>query len=158
MKRFVLVFLITIVLGIGLYFVGMLFVSHEDDYSYENEEEAELYIDIYELEISLASLMSMVEEGQTVVVFMGNKNDETTQKVGEVISGIAGIEDLNIYYLEKEENETYQELMNEYPLVSDYIKFSPVILVFKDNDFVGGLPGEVKEKNIINFFSYTEVM
>ena len=52
----------------------------------------------------------------------------------------------------------YQNLLASYPELNNYMNFTPVILVFRNKEFIGGLPGEVEKKNLIHFLEYTEVI
>lgn len=159
MKRFLVVFLTTLLIG-GIVFLIFSFIPKSEEIIEEQpEEEEEVYIDPYSNEIVIEDLLSTVADKETLVVFIGNKDEEVTKNVGEVLSQIKEVADLNLYYIENSSitTEIYQELVLAYPDLADYIKFSPVILVFKDKNFVGGLPGEVDEMNITTFFSYTEI-
>ena len=72
------------------------------------------------------------------------------------------MQNINIYYLERQDDISlslsYQNLLASYPELNNYMNFTPVILVFRNKEFIGGLPGEVEKKNLIHFLEYTEVI
>ena len=164
MKRLFVAFFITITIGLSIYLLSTIF-HKEGEEKNSNEEIIE---NTYEFDISYAntikleSLLDTINNNEKTVILIGNKEESETKKVSSLLGNIDGIESLNIYYMEKEESwldsSSYQDLLINYPELSNYISFTPVLLVFKQNTFVGGLPGEVEERNITQFFKYTEIM
>ena len=165
MKRLLLVFLATLVMGTGIYLTVSL-LSKEDEkektpsIDVEKEITYEFNFD-YGVMITFDELATTIKENKEAIILIGEQAEEATKKVSSILVNIENISDEKVYYIEREEkpNEgVYQNLVTLYPELSSYLNFTPVILVFKDNTFVGGLPGEVEEKNITNFLEYTEVL
>ena len=165
MKRFIITCLLTIIIGMSI-FVIYSFLSKEKDQD-ESQTEQESVEENYEFDISYAKQISTEElenilnkEG-TTFIFIGRSTEDATKKVSTILRSIEKIDSLNFYYLEKDEidNTTlYQDLPMNYPDISNYINFTPVILAFRNNQFLGGLPGEVKSKNVVNFLNYIETL
>ena len=166
MRRLIIAFVITIVLGVGIYCLTTFIFKDKEEVTVNKEEENSE--ETYDFNISYGTKISLEEMGETisnneeVIILIGNEEEDTTKKVSSILGNVENIDSLNVYYLEKEEmvsNETlYQSLFTTYPELSNYLNFTPVILVFKDNTLIGGLPGGVEEKNIVNFLEYTEVL
>ena len=164
MRRLLIVCIITICLGGCIYFVTTLFTKEERANETSNEEEVE---ETYEFDIYYGTKISFEEieleivKNEEVIILIGAEEEEATKKVSSILGNIEDIESHNVYYLEKSEmtdEEIYQNLLNNYPNLSNYINFTPVILVFKNNELIGGLPGEVEERNIKAFLEYAEVI
>lgn len=164
MKRLLITFIVTIVLGVGLYFLVTIFTDKNEEEIPVNKEET---IEKEEFDISnwtaisIEDLLEVLQNNEEVIIFVGNKDDENTKKVSTTLGNTENIDSLNIYYLEKgeniNENTSYQTLLTTYPTLSNYMNFTPVILVFRENTLIGGLPGGVEEKSLVQFFEYTEV-
>lgn len=164
MKRLLIVFIITICLGGCIYFITTLFPKDDLESEFPNEEETE---ESYEFDISygkkttLEEIETEIVNNKEVIILIGTEKEDVTKKVSSILGTIENIESHNVYYLEKSEmtdEETYQNLLNNYPDLSNYINFTPVILVFRNNELIGGLPGEVEERNIKAFLEYAEVI
>ncbi len=161
MRRFIITCVITVVLGVGVYLVvDFIGKNNGEDVPVNEEIEETMQIDVYQNKITMEELMDIAIDAETLVVFVGNQEDEATINVGTVLSSIPEIETFPFYYLEKEELDAslYQSLLISYPELENYINFTPVILVFKNNILFGGLPGEVEKRNVIQFFEYAELM
>lgn len=165
MRRLIIAFVITIVLGVGIYCLTTFIFKDREEVAVNKEENVkEIYkFDIsYGTKISLKEMEEAISNNEETVIFIGNEEEDATKKVSSILGKLENIDSLNIYYLEREEmvsNENlYQSLFTTYPELSNYMNFTPVILVFKDNTLIGGLPGGVEEKNIVNFLEYTEVL
>ena len=163
MRRLVIVFILTIVVGVGIYLIStMVFNQEEKKVLEEKETEPILFDDSYSKEITIDHFEEEIKNNEQMIIFIGRKEEEATKKVSNVLKKVENIDELNVYYLEKEEkiNEqpSYQNLLSTYKELSNYMNFTPVILVFKNNTFIGGLPGEVEEKNLLQFLEYTEVI
>ena len=161
MTRFIITCVITVVLGVGVYLVvDFIGKNNGEDVPVNEEIEETMQIDVYQNKITMEELMDIAIDAETLVVFVGNQEDEATINVGTVLSSIPEIETFPFYYLEKEELDAslYQSLLISYPELENYINFTPVILVFKNNILFGGLPGEVEKRNVIQFFEYAELM
>lgn len=163
MRRLVIVFILTIVVGVGIYLIStMIFNQEEKKVLEEKETEPILFDDSYSKEITIDHFEEEIKNNEQMIIFIGRKEEEATKKVSNVLKKVENIDELNVYYLEKEEkiNEqpSYQNLFSTYKELSNYMNFTPVILVFKNNTFIGGLPGEVEEKNLLQFLEYTEVI
>ncbi len=163
MRRLVIVFILTIVVGVGIYLIStMIFNQEEKKVLEEKETEPILFDDSYSKEITIDHFEEEIKNNEQMIIFIGRKEEEATKKVSNVLKKVENIDELNVYYLEKEEkiNEqpSYQNLLSTYKELSNYMNFTPVILVFKNNTFIGGLPGEVEEKNLLQFLEYTEVI
>ena len=163
MRRLIIAFIITIVLGVGIYFLTTLFTGQEEDIptNKEKAEEKEEYAVSNWQKITIEDLKEKLEAKEEIVLFIGKTEDENTKKVSTNLGNIDNIDSLNVYYLEKteemNEDTLYQNFLTTYPDLSNYMNFTPVILVFRENVLIGGLPGGVEEKNLINFLKYTEV-
>ena len=163
MRRLVIVFILTIVVGVGIYLIStMIFNQEEKKVLEEKETEPILFDDSYSKEITIDHFEEEIKNNEQMIIFIGRKEEEATKKVSNVLKKVENIDELNVYYLEKEEkiNEqpSYQNLLSTYKELSNYMNFTPVILVFKNNTFIGGLPVEVEEKNLLQFLEYTEVI
>ena len=163
MRRLVIVFILTIVVGVGIYLIStMIFNQEEKKVLEEKETEPILFDDSYSKEITIDHFEEEIKNNEQMIIFIGRKEEEATKKVSNVLKKVENIDELNVYYLEKEEkiNEqpSYKNLLSTYKELSNYMNFTPVILVFKNNTFIGGLPGEVEEKNLLQFLEYTEVI
>ena len=163
MRRLVIVFILTIVVGVGIYLIStMIFNQEEKKVLEEKETEPILFDDSYSKEITIDHFEEEIKNNEQMIIFIGRKEEEATKKVSNVLKKVENIDELNVYYLEKEEkiNEqpSYQNLLSTYKELSNYMNFTPVILVFKNNTFIGGLPVEVEEKNLLQFLEYTEVL
>ena len=160
MRRLLIACVITIVLGVGIYLVGDLIIKNKEDEPVAEKTEETVQIDVYQNKITTEELIDTIKDKETIVVFLGSQEDEATINVGKTLGSIKEIESFSLYYLEKKELDdlTYQSLLNNYPDLTNYLNFTPVILVFKESTLVGGLPGEVEKKNIIQFFNYVELM
>lgn len=160
MKRLVMAFIITILIGLALYFIISLLVSEPvtNDSKTSEKEVTYEFDDSYSKEITVSNLETEIQSGDEIVVLIGQKQEDATKKVSSILGHIEGIESLNVYYLEKDDQTNYQNLLDHYPLLSNYLNFTPVILVFRDQTLIGGLPGEVEQKNLTAFFNYTSVL
>ena len=160
MRRLLIACVITIVLGVGIYLVGDLIIKNKEDEPVAEKTEETVQIDVYQNKITTEELIDTIKDKETIVVFLGSQEDEATINVGKTLGSIKEIESFSLYYLEKKELDDlmYQSLLNNYPDLTNYLNFTPVILVFKESTLVGGLPGEVEKKNIIQFFNYVELM
>lgn len=160
MKRLFMAFLITLVLGVGLYFITTLIGSKKETTSVTKEITYE-FDDSYSKEVTIDKLSENINDQEEVIVLIGEKKQETTKKVSTIL-GDLNIKKTNIYYLEREDKMvnslSYQNLLVSYPELSNYMNFTPVILVFRNHTFIGGLPGEVEAKNITQFLEYAEVI
>ncbi len=162
MKRFLLSFIITIALGLGLYFlITAIFTSDNNSEIPEIEEVTYEFDDSYSTQTLVEDLAPLIASKEEIIILIGKKEEEATKKVSSLLGSIDNIDNLNVYYLEKEDQiektSAYQNLLTNYEELSSYMNFAPVILVFKNNTFIGGLPGEVEIRNIKNFLEYTEV-
>lgn len=164
MKRLLIAFLITIALGLIIYFVTNTLFKDSNNHNNESkmkEEQIKYNFDMsYGIEITIEEMKDIIKNNSKTIILIGKKNEKPTKKVSTILGEIPNIENSNIYYLEKADtlnnNKSYQELLTTYPELSNYLNFAPVILAFKSNSLIGGLPGEVEEKNIISFLEYTE--
>ena len=157
MKRLGIAFLITIILGGIIYLFVSIFKEEE-----KNTIKEEIYFDFsYGKEITLDELEQVLKK-DFAVILMGNKENKATKTVSLLLKNIKSENKVNYYYLEKKDSfnneEIYENFMLSYPSISNYMNFSPVILVFNNNSFIGGLPGEVKERNLTQFLEYTQVL
>ena len=162
MKRLFIAFGITLIIGLLIFLVSTFFKPKDTKLEEEDPviEEKTYEFDIsYAEEIALEEASSKIEENEKVLILLGKKDEDATKKVSSLLKDVE-IKEATIYYIEKEEEneEVYQSLMNTYPNLSNYLNFAPVILVFKDNELLGGLPSEVEEKNLLNFLEYTKVI
>ena len=165
MKRLGIVFIATLVIGTGIYLVvSFLTDKKEEDTTPSVSEPKEITYEFnfdYGTTIQFDELASTVKENSEAIILIGSEKEEATKKVSSLLGNIENISNEKVYYIEREDSSyesAYQELISLYPELSSYLNFTPVLLVFKDNTFVGGLPGEVEEKNITNFLEYTEVL
>lgn len=165
MRRLVIASVITIIIGVCTYFI-LTNIGDETDKKTEEteniEQEEKIELDIsYATEIQIEELEEKIHESDEVIVLIGNKDEESTKKVSNRLGKVENIDSFHVYYLEKEEDinqsDAYHNLLSSDEDLSNYMNFTPVILVFRNNTFIGGLPGEVEEKNISNFLKYTEV-
>lgn len=164
MKRLFLTSLITIVIGIGIFIVYELFFTRENIETPEIKEQNTEQI--YEFDISYAQnvaieeLKNIIEKEENLLLFIGREEEETTKKISTILSELKDTNQFNLYYLEKERDiektSAYQDLLTSYPDITNYINFTPVILAFKNNQFIAGLPGGVEQKNLANFLEYIE--
>ena len=165
MKRLLITCVITIIIGLGIIFIG----NKVTDKTLESEIKtpttpAEPTYDFdlsYGSEIAWDELSHIIQNQDQVVILIGEKEEDATKKVSSLLGSIENIESLNVYYLEKEQEiqeDTFNNLLTTYPDLNNYLNFTPVILVFKNNTLIGGLPGETEVKNIENFFSYTQII
>ncbi len=163
MKRLLISFAITLALGLTLYFVFNL-VKGKDEQSIDNTPVEETYeFDIsYGTQTTLEEVEEKIKNKEELIVFIGNQEEKATKKVSNILGKVENIETLKVYYLEKEEElkdeEKLEQFLNDYQGLSNYIPFTPVILVFKNNTLIGGLPGEIEERNLITFLQYTEMI
>lgn len=163
MKRLLISFSVTITIGLMIYFSLALIKENDSEVKEDTikQEEKNYEFDIsYGEEININSMASTISEHENVIILLGEREKDATKKVSSLLGKVEKIDTIPIYYIEKENsNKTiYQNLINKYPTLSNYINFTPVILVFKNNELIGGLPGEVEEKNILNFLKYTEII
>ena len=164
MKRLGIVFLATLVIGTGIYLLVNFLTNKEEAATPTVSEPKEITYEFtfdYGTSIQFNELSSTLKENREAIILIGKEKEEATKKVSTLLGNIENISSEKVYYIEREDSSyenSYQELISLYPELSSYLNFTPVILVFKDNTFVGGLPGEVEEKNIINFLEYTEVL
>ena len=163
MKRFFISFLVTVILGAGLYFLITSFLKNNSEEREEpnNIEENYDFDDSYSTRTTIEELESLISSNEQIIILIGKEKEEATKKVSSILGSIENIDDLNVYYLEKEDQiektTAYQNLLTNYPELSNYLNCAPVILVFRNNTLIGGLPGEIEEKNLLNFLEYTEV-
>lgn len=166
MRRLIIACIITIILGVSIYcFTTFIFKDKEEvavNKEDKNSEETYEFDISYGTKINLEDMEEVIANNKDVVILIGNKEEDATKKVSSLLGNVENVDSLNIYYLEREEmvgkEDLYQSLFVTYPELSNYLNFTPVILVFKDNTLMGGLPGGVEAKNIINFLEYTEVL
>lgn len=165
MRRLLIAFIMTIILGIGIYFITTFITKNKIENEPLNQEVVEetYEFDIsYSKKITLEEILPKITSSGEVIILIGTEEEDATKKVSSMLGNIENIELHNIYYLEKDEvinnEEAYQNLFNAYPDLSRYMNFTPVILVFKNNELIGGLPGEVEERNIKAFLEYAKVI
>lgn len=166
MKRLLLTSLITIVIGIVIFITYELFFIKENVETSETEQQN--IEQIYEFDISYAKkvaieeLKNIIEEEETILIFIGKEEEEATKKISTILSDLKDVYKFNLYYLEKEsgieKTLAYQDLLTSYPDITNYINFTPVILAFKNNQFIAGIPGGVEQKNIVSFLEYIETL
>ncbi len=161
MKRLFIAFLITLVLGAGIYLFTTLIGNKEENSPVKNEEITYEFDDSYSQEATIDTLSENINNEEDVIVLIGKKEEEPTKKVSTLLGDLA-MQNINIYYLERQDDISlslsYQNLLASYPELNNYMNFTPVILVFRNKEFIGGLPGEVEKKNLIHFLEYTEVI
>lgn len=161
MKRLFIAFLITLVLGVGIYFITTLIGNKEETTPVIKEEITYEFDDSYSETVTIDALSENINTEEEVIILIGKKEEDPTKKVSTIL-GELEMQDTNIYYLERQDNISeslsYQNLLASYPELNNYMNFTPVILVFRNREFIGGLPGEVEKKNITQFLEYTEVI
>ena len=161
MKRLFIAFLITFVLGAGIYLFATLIGNKKENSPVKNEEITYEFDDSYSQEATIDTLSENINNEEDVIVLIGKKEEEPTKKVSTLLGDLA-MQNINIYYLERQDDISlslsYQNLLASYPELNNYMNFTPVILVFRNKEFIGGLPGEVEKKNLIHFLEYTEVI
>ena len=161
MKRLFIAFLITLVLGAGIYLFTTLIGNKKENSSVKNEEITYEFDDSYSQEATIDTLSENINNEEEVIVLIGKKEEEPTKKVSTLLGDLE-MQNINIYYLERQDDISlslsYQNLLASYPELNNYMNFTPVILVFRNKEFIGGLPGEVEKKNLIHFLEYTEVI
>ena len=161
MKRLFIAFLITLVLGAGIYLFTTLIGNKKENSPVKNEEITYEFDDSYSQEATLDTLSENINNEEDVIVLIGKKEEEPTKKVSTLLGDLE-MQNINIYYLERQDDISlslsYQNLLASYPELNNYMNFTPVILVFRNKEFIGGLPGEVEKKNLIHFLEYTEVI
>ena len=153
MKRLLLTSLITIVIGIVIFITYELFFIKENVETSETEQQN--IEQIYEFDISYAKKVA-IEELKNII------EEEATKKISTILSDLKDVYKFNLYYLEKEsgieKTLAYQDLLTSYPDITNYINFTPVILAFKNNQFIAGIPGGVEQKNMVSFLEYIETL
>ena len=161
MKRLFIAFLITLVLGVGIYFITTLIGNKEETTPVIKEEITYEFDDSYSENVTIDALSENINNEEEVIILIGKKEEDPTKKVSAIL-GELEMQDTNIYYLERQDNISeslsYQNLLASYPELNNYMNFTPVILVFRNREFIGGLPGEEEKKNITQFLEYTEVI
>lgn len=161
MKRLFIAFLITLVLGAGIYLFTTLIGNKKENSPVKNEEITYEFDDSYSQEATIDTLSENINNEEDVIVLIGKKEEEPTKKVSTLLGDLE-MQNINIYYLERQADISlslsYQNLLASYPELNNYMNFTPVILVFRNKEFIGGLPGEVEKKNLIHFLEYTEVI
>lgn len=161
MKRLFIAFLITLVLGVGIYFITTLIGNKEETTPVIKEEITYEFDDSYSENVTIDALSENINNEEEVIILIGKKEEDPTKKVSAIL-GELEMQDTNIYYLERQDNISeslsYQNLLASYPELNNYMNFTPVILVFRNREFIGGLPGEAEKKNITQFLEYTEVI
>ena len=161
MKRLFIAFLITLVLGAGIYLFATLIGNKKENSPVKNEEITYEFDDSYSQEATIDTLSENINNEEEVIVLIGKKEEEPTKKVSTLLGDLE-MQNINIYYLERQDDISlslsYQNLLASYPELNNYMNFTPVILVFRNKEFIGGLPGEVEKKNLIHFLEYTEVI
>ena len=160
MKRLFIAFLITLVLGVGIYFITTLIGNKEETTPVIKEEITYEFDDSYSETVTIDALSENINTEEEVIILIGKKEEDPTKKVSTIL-GELEMQDTNIYYLERHnisESLSYQNLLASYPELNNYMNFTPVILVVRNREFIGGLPGEVEKKNITQFLEYTEVI
>ncbi len=161
MKRLFIAFLITLVLGAGIYLFTTLIGNKKENSPVKNEEIIYEFDDSYSQEATIDTLSENINNEEDVIVLIGKKEEEPTKKVSTLLGDLE-MQNINIYYLERQDDISlslsYQNLLASYPELNNYMNFTPVILVFRNKEFIGGLPGEVEKKNLIHFLEYTEVI
>ena len=161
MKRLFIAFLITLVLGAGIYLFTTLIGNKKENSSVKNEEITYEFDDSYSQEATIDTLSENINNEEDVIVLIGKKEEEPTKKVSTLLGDLE-MQNINIYYLERQDDISlslsYQNLSASYHELNNYMNFTPVILVFRNKEFIGGLPGEVEKKNLIHFLEYTEVI
>ena len=157
MKRLFIAFLITLVLGAGIYLFATLIGNKKENSPVKNEEITYEFDDSYSQEATIDTLSENINNEEDVIVLIGKKEEEPTKKVSTLLGDLE-MQNINIYYLERQDDISlslsYQNLLASYPELNNYMNFTPVILVFRNKEFIGGLPGEVEKK----FLEYTEVI
>ena len=155
MKRLLLTSLITIVIGIVIFITYELFFIKENVETSETEQQN--IEQIYEFDISYAKKVA-IEELKNII----EEEEEATKKISTILSDLKDVYKFNLYYLEKEsgieKTLAYQDLLTSYPDITNYINFTPVILAFKNNQFIAGIPGGVEQKNMVSFLEYIETL
>lgn len=161
MKRLFIAFLITLVLGAGIYLFTTLIGNKKENSPVKNEEITYEFDDSYSQEATIDTLSENINNEEDVIILIGKKEEEPTKKVSTLLGDLE-MQNINIYYLERQDDISlslsYQNLLASYPELNNYMNFTPVILVFRNKEFIGGLPGEVEKKNLIHFLEYTEVI
>lgn len=161
MKRLFIAFLITLVLGAGIYLFTTLIGNKKENSPVKNEEITYEFDDSYSQEATIDTLSENINNEENIIVLIGKKEEEPTKKVSTLLGDLE-MQNINIYYLERQDDISlslsYQNLLASYPELNNYMNFTPVILVFRNKEFIGGLPGEVEKKNLIHFLEYTEVI
>ena len=161
MKRLFIAFLITLVLGAGIYLFTTLIGNKKENSPVKNEEITYEFDDSYSQEATIDTLSENINNEEEVIVLIGKKEEEPTKKVSTLLGDLE-MQNINIYYLERQDDISlslsYQNLLASYPELNNYMNFTPVILVFRNKEFIGGLPGEVEKKNLNHFLEYTKVI
>ena len=84
MKRLLITFIVTIVLGVGLYFLVTIFTDKNEEEIPVNKEETiekeEFDISNW-TDISIEDLLEVLQNNEEVIIFVGNKDDENTKRI-----------------------------------------------------------------------------
>lgn len=137
MKRLFIAFLITLVLGVGIYFITTLIGNKEETTPVIKEEITYEFDDSYSETVTIDALSENINNEEEVIILIGKKEEDPTKKVSAIL-GELEMQDTNIYYLERQDNISeslsYQNLLASYPELNNYMNFTPVILVFRNRE------------------------
>lgn len=160
MRRLILIIALTLVIGIATY-IGLDIFTKEKEENVKTTEITYEFDDSYMEPISTTNIMNKLEN-EDLILFIGQKTEEETARVTTILKEYASKIDIPIYYLEKysdiNNDESYQEFLQTYPALNNYVNFTPVILVFQKQNFIAGLPGGIAKKNLENFLKYTNLL
>ncbi len=158
MSRLIATFGVTIIIGFAL-FLAITFFFKKDETSEQNGVSFDIS---YVSQIKIDELIEIIASEEEVILLVGNSLEEATIKVSNILKNMGNLDDLNIYYLEKTDDivksSYYTDIILQYPELNNYLNFTPVILVFRANNLVAGLPGEIEQRNLRQFFLYTDVI
>jgi len=153
MKRFLISLIITLALGSVIIFL----INYDKDDN--DSEELRFVFDInYANVVEAKDLRELVKKEETILM-IGDKNQNSTAKMSAFLKDVASDYKLNIYYLEKDgiDLETFNTWVNSISNLNNYSGFSPVLLVFKNNELISGYPGDAEYRNLYSFLKYCEV-
>ena len=103
MKRLFIAFLITLVLGVGIYFITTLIGNKEETTPVIKEEITYEFDDSYSENVTIDTLSENINNEEEVIILIGKKEEDPTKKVSTIL-GELEMQDTNIYYLERQDN------------------------------------------------------
>ena len=97
MKRLFIAFLITLVLGAGIYLFTTLIGNKEENSPVKNEEITYEFDDSYSQEATIDTLSENINNEEDVIVLIGKKEEEPTKKVSTLLGDLE-MQNINIYH------------------------------------------------------------